>query len=189
MHEMSLTALFLEWGTMSAWMMAPLALILAARTRKSFSFLIISVATFVLVWIALGIPVALALFTLFKINQSFIAIGLLALAAAYQYSKRHDSAVLDCMNTADDNYFFGLRTGWTCFVACGPLMIAVFALMPSSPLIMGFVTVVMVAEFVASNRAVVARSVGLIAAVAAAAILFLSGPIPFEGTLHITHMH
>lgn len=189
MHKMSFVELFLEWGTMSTWMMAPLALILAARTRKTFSFLILSVFSFVLVWIAIGIPVAGTLRVLSGINQTFVGVGLLAIAAAYQYSRRHDQAVLNCMNTADDNFMFGLRTGWTCFVACGPLMIAVFALMPDSPLIMLLVSVLMIAEFIASNRAVVARTVGLLAAVAAVGILFMSGPIPFEGTLNITHTH
>ena len=41
------------------------------------------------------------------------------------------------------------------------------------------ITVVMVAEFISSNRFVVARSVGLIAAIAAAGVLFLAGPITF----------
>ena len=189
MQEMGVTKLFLEWGTMSAWMMAPLALILASRTRKTFAFLFVSVVSFVLVWVAVGVPVAVALFGLFHFNQIFVGAGLLALAAAYQYSRRHDLAVLDCMNTADDNYGFGLRTGWTCFVACGPLMVAVFALMPASPFVMALVTVLMIAEFVSGNRAVVARSVGLLAAVAAVGILFMAGPIPFNGILEINHTH
>ena len=189
MQEMGLTELFFEWGTMSTWMMAPLALILASRTRKTFSFLLVTVVSFVLVWIALGIPVATVLFGLFHFNQIFVGTALLALAAAYQYSRRHDLAVLDCMKIADDNYGFGLRTGWTCFIACGPLMIAIFALMPTSPLVMALVTVLMVAEFVSGNRAVVARSVGLLAAVAAVGILFMAGPIPFDGILEISHTH
>jgi hypothetical protein len=41
------------------------------------------------------------------------------------------------------------------------------------------ITVVMVAEFTSKNRFIVARSVGLVAAVAAAGVLFLSGPISF----------
>lgn len=189
MHDMSLGELFLEWGIMSAWMMAPLALILAARTRKTFLFLMLSVISFVFVWVALGVPIALAMYSLRSFNPTFVGVALLVLAAAYQYSKRHDAAVFSCMGTSEESLLFGVRTGWTCFVACGPLMIAIFALMPSSPLVMALVTVLMIAEFVSGNRAVVARSVGLFAAVAAVGILFMAGPIAFDGTLPITHTH
>jgi hypothetical protein len=83
------------------------------------------------------------------------------------------------MKTSENNLSFGLRTGWTCFVACGPLMIAAYAIMPTTPWLMVGITVVMVAEFISSNRLLVARSIGLISAVAAIGILFLAGPISF----------
>jgi hypothetical protein len=70
-------------------------------------------------------------------------------------------------------------------------MIGAYAIMPSSPWFMLAVTVVMVAEFTSKNRFIVARSVGLIAAVAAAGVLFLSGPITFGNfptvEQHINH--
>jgi len=189
MQEMSVTQLIWHWTVMSTWMMAPLALILAARTRKTFSFLIVSVASFVAVWIALGIPVALVLFELFRVNGKYVGIALLAVAAAYQFSKRHGNAILGCMNTSDDNLWFGVRTGWSCFVACGPLMVAIYALMPSNAIAMAGVTILMVAEFVAINRQTIARTVGLVAAVAAVGMLFMSGPIPFSGNLNLGNSH
>gem|GEM_PF-1802664 len=184
-----MTQLIWHWTVMSTWMMAPLALILAARTRKTFSFLIVSVASFVAVWIALGIPVALVLFELFRVNGKYVGIALLAVAAAYQFSKRHGNAILGCMNTSDDNLWFGVRTGWSCFVACGPLMVAIYALMPSNAIAMAGVTILMVAEFVAINRQTIARTVGLVAAVAAVGMLFMSGPIPFSGNLNLGNSH
>jgi hypothetical protein len=41
------------------------------------------------------------------------------------------------------------------------------------------ITVVMIAEFISSNRLFVARSIGLVSAVAAIGILFLAGPVSF----------
>jgi predicted metal-binding membrane protein len=176
---MSTLALIQEWAIMSAWMMAPLALILAARTRQSFGFVFISVLSFLGIWAVLGIPIGIAMTLLHNFDHAVVGAALLATAGAYQFSRRHEHAVLNCMETADSNLWFGLRTGWTCFVACGPLMIGAYAAMPNSPWLMLAITVVMVAEFTSKNRFIVARSVGLIAAVAAAGVLFLSGPISF----------
>jgi predicted metal-binding membrane protein len=164
---------------MSAWMMAPLALILAARTRQSFGFVFISVLSFLGIWAVLGVPIGIAMTLLHNFDHAVVSAALLAAAGAYQFSRRHEHAILDCMETSDSNLWFGVRTGWTCFVACGPLMIGAYAIMPSSPWFMLAITVVMVAEFTSKNRFIVARSVGLIAAVAAAGVLFLSGPITF----------
>ena len=50
------------------------------------------------------------------------------------------------------------------------------------------ITVVMIAEFISSNRLFVARSIGLISAVAAIGILFLAGPISF-GDFPTVGMH
>ena len=58
-------------------------------------------------------------------------------------------------------------------------MVGAYAVMPSSPWLMLAITVVMVAEFISSNRFVVARTVGLVAAMAAVGVLFLAGPISF----------
>lgn len=188
MHAMSTWELMQEWARMSAWMMGPLALILAARTRQTFGFVLISVASFLAVWVALSIPIGLAMSALHRFDHRFISVTLLAVAGAYQFSRKHESAVLNCMNTSENNLTFGLRTGWTCFVACGPLMIAAYAIMPTTPWLMLGVTVVMVAEFISSNRLFVARSIGLISAVSAIGIMFLAGPISF-GDIPATHQH
>ena len=179
MHAMSTLELIQEWARMSVWMMGPLALILAARTRQSFGFILISVTSFLAVWVALSIPIGLAMSALHRFDHRYISVVLLAIAGVYQFSRRHEGAVLNCMKTSENNLSFGLRTGWTCFVACGPLMIAAYAIMPTTPWLMVAITVVMVAEFISSNRLLVARSIGLISAVAAIGILFLAGPISF----------
>ena len=179
MHAMSTLELMQEWARMSVWMMGPLALILAARTRQSFGFVLISVTSFLAVWVALSIPIGLAMSALHRFDHRYISVVLLGIAGAYQFSRRHEGAVLNCMKTSENNLTFGLRTGWTCFVACGPLMIAAYAIMPTTPWLMVGITVVMVAEFISSNRLLVARSIGLISAVAAIGILFLAGPISF----------
>ena len=179
MHAMSTLELMQEWARMSVWMMGPLALILAARTRQSFGFVLISVTSFLAVWVALSIPIGLAMSALHRFDHRFISVVFLAIAGAYQFSRRHEGAVLHCMKTSENKLSFGLRTGWTCFVACGPLMIAAYAIMPTTPWLMVGITVVMIAEFISSNRLLVARSIGLISAVAAIGILFLAGPISF----------
>jgi len=164
---------------MSVWMMGPLALILAARTRQSFGFVLVSVVSFLSVWVALSIPIGIGMSALHRFDHRFISVALLAIAGAYQFSRRHEGAVLNCMKTSENNLSFGLRTGWTCFVACGPLMIASFSIMPTTPWLMVGITLGMVAEFISSNRLLVARSIGLISAVAAIGILFLAGPVSF----------
>ena len=179
MHSMSTLELVQEWARMSGWMMGPLALILAARTRQSFGFVLVSVASFLAVWVALSIPIGLAMSALHRFDHRYVSVIMLAVAGMYQFSRKHESAVLDCMKTSENNLSFGLRTGWTCFVACGPLMIAAYAIMPTTPWLMAGITLVMIAEFISSNRVIVARSSGLISAVAAIGILFLAGPISF----------
>lgn len=172
---------------MSAWMMAPLALILAARTRQTFGFVFISVLSFLSIWAVLGVPIGIAMTLLHNFDPAVVSAALLAAAGAYQFSRRHEHAILDCMETSDSNLWFGMRTGWTCFVACGPLMIGAYAIMPSSPWFMLAVTVVMVAEFTSKNRFIVARSVGLVAAVAAVGVLFLAGPVTFGDLPTVNH--
>ena len=179
MHAMSTLELMQEWARMSAWMMGPLALILAARTRQSFGFVLLSVTSFLAVWVALSVPIGLAMSALHRFDHRFTSVALLAIAGAYQFSRKHENAVLNCMKTSENDLLFGLRTGWTCFVACGPLMIAAYAIMPTTPWLMVGITVLMVAEFISGNRLFVARSIGLIAAVAAIGIMFLAGPISF----------
>ena len=179
MHSMSTLELMQEWVRMSAWMMGPLALILAARTRQSFGFVLLSVASFLAVWVALSVPIGLVMSALHRFDHRYVSVIMLAVAGAYQFSRKHESAVLDCMKTSENNLLFGLRTGWTCFVACGPLMVAAYAIMPTTPWLMAGITLVMIAEFISSNRVIVARSIGLISAVAAIGILFLAGPVSF----------
>jgi hypothetical protein len=179
MQSMSTLELMQEWVRMSAWMMGPLALILAARTRQSFGFVMVSISSFLAVWIALSIPIGLVMSALHAFDHRYVSVALLAIAGAYQFSRKHENAVLNCMQTSETNLSFGLRTGWTCFVACGPLMVAAYAIMPTTPWLMAGITVVMVAEFISSNRLFVARSIGLVSAVAAVGILFLAGPISF----------
>jgi len=189
MHAMSTWELMQEWARMSVWMMGPLALILAARTRQSFGFVFISVVSFLAVWVALSIPIGLTMSALSTFDHRYVSVVLLAIAGAYQFSRQHEGAVLNCMKTSENTLSFGLRTGWTCFIACGPLMAAAFALMPASPWLMAVITLVMVAEFISSNRLLVARSIGLIAAVAAVGILFLAGPVSFGDFPTIGHQH
>ena len=179
MQSMSTVELMQEWARMSAWMMGPLALILAARTRQSFGFVLISVTSFLAVWVALGIPIGLGMSALHAFDHRYVSVALLAIAGAYQFSRKHENAVLNCMKTSETNLLFGLRTGWTCFVACGPLMVAAYAIMPTTPWLMVGITVVMIAEFISGNPLLVARSIGLASAVAAIGILFLAGPISF----------
>jgi predicted metal-binding membrane protein len=186
---MSTLELMLEWARMSVWMMGPLALILAARTRQNFGFVLISVASFLAVWVTLSFPIGLGMSALHIFDHRYISVVLLVIAGAYQFSREHENAVLNCMKTSDTNLYFGLRTGWTCFVACGPLMVAAFGLMPNTPWLMAGITVVMVAEFISSNRLLVARSIGLISAVAAIGILFLAGPVSFGDFPTIGHHH
>lgn len=179
MHAMSTLELMQEWARMSVWMMGPLALILAARARQSFGFVLLSVASFLAVWVALSIPVGLAMSALHRFDHRFISVVLLAIAGAYQFSRQHENAVLNCMKTSENNLLFGVRAGWTCFVACGPLMVAAYAIMPTTPWLMVGIAVVMIAEFISSNRLFVARSIGLVSAVAAIGIMFFAGPISF----------
>jgi len=189
MHAMSTWELMQEWTRMSVWMMGPLALILAARTRQSFGFVFISVASFLAVWVAVSIPIGLTMSALSAFEHRYVSVVLLALAGAYQFSRQHEGAVLNCMKTSADNLSFGIRTGWTCFVACGPLMAAAYAIMPTTPWLMAVITLVMVAEFISSHRLFVARSIGLIAAVAAIGILFLAGPVSFGNFPTMSHQH
>jgi len=187
MQSMSTLELIQEWAVMSAWMMAPLALILAARTQQSFGFVFMSVLGFLGLWAFAGIPIGIAMSLLHNFNHAVVSAALLATAGAYQFSRRHEQAVLDCMETSDSDMWFGIRTGWTCFVACGPLMVGAYAVMPSSPWLMLAITVVMAAEFISSNRFIVARSVGLVAAMAAVGVLFLAGPITFGDLPSVNH--
>jgi hypothetical protein len=189
MQSMSTVELIQEWARMSVWMMGPLALILAARTRKSFGFVLISVVSFLAVWVALSVPIGLAMSALHAFDHRYVSVVLLALAGVYQFSRKHENAVLNCMKTSENNLSFGFRTGWTCFVACGPLMIAAYAIMPTTPWLMVGITLVMIAEFISSNRVLVARSIGLVSAVAAIGILFLAGPISFGDLPTIGHQH
>ncbi len=179
MHAMSTLELMHEWARMSVWMMGPLALILAARTGQSFRFVLFNVVSFLAVWVALSVPIGLGMSALHAFDHRYVSVALLAIAGAYQFSRKHEIAVLDCMKTSENDLLFGLRTGWTCFVACGPLMVAAYAIMPTTPWLMAGISVVMVAEFISSNRLFVARSIGLVSAVAAVGILFLAGPISF----------
>ena len=189
MQAMSITELMWEWALMSTWMMAPLALILALRIRKSFGFVALSVLSFLGVWIVLSIPIALSVFSLHNFNHTLTASAFLAVAGAYQFTRKHENAVLNCMKPAVSNTWFGARTGWTCFVACGPLMVAAFAVMPSSPWFMVGITLVMVAEFISTKRFAVARIVGLAAGVAAVGLLFQTGPIGTGNFPTISHNH
>ena len=189
MQSMSITELMWEWAIMSTWMMAPLALILALRIRKSFGFVALSVLSFLGIWIVLSIPVALSIFLLHNFNHILVASALLAIAGAYQFTRKHENAVLNCMKPAGSNLWFGVRTGWTCFVACGPLMIAAYAVMPASPWFMVVITLVMVAEFVSTKRFAVARLVGLAAGIAAVGLLFQTGPIGTGNFPTISHNH
>jgi Predicted metal-binding integral membrane protein (DUF2182) len=189
MHSMPIWGLMQEWARMSAWMMGPLALILAARTRQTFGFVLISVSSFLAVWVALSIPIGLIISAMRVFDHRFLSVALLAIAGAYQFSREHENAVLNCMETSETNLSFGLRTGWTCFIACGPLMVAAFSFMPDTPWLMVGITLVMVAEFISGNRVLVARSIGLIAAVAAIGILFLAGPVSFGDFPTTGHRH
>ena len=189
MQSMSTVELIQEWARMSVWMMGPLALILAARTRKSFGFVLISVASFLAVWVALSVPIGLAMSALHAFDHRYVSVALLALASVYQFSRKHENAVLNCMKTSENNLSFGFRTGWSCFVACGPLMVAAYAIMPTTPWLMIGITLVMIAEFISGNRVFVARSIGLVSAVAAIGILFLAGPISFGDLPTIGHQH
>lgn len=189
MQSMSILELIGEWAIMSTWMMAPLALILALRIRKSFGFVALSVLSFLGVWIALSVPVAVSVFSLHSFNHMLIASTFLAIAGAYQFTQKHENAVLDCMKPAVGNAWFGVRTGWTCFVACGPLMVAAYAVMPASPWFMVGITIIMVAEFVSPARFAVARVVGLAAGIAAVGLLFQIGPIGSNTLPNISHQH
>lgn len=189
MQSMSITELMWEWAIMSTWMMAPLALTLTLRIRKSFGFVALSVLSFLGVWIALSVPVALSVFSLHNFNHMLIASTCLAVAGAYQFSRKHENAVLNCMKPVAGNAWFGVRTGWTCFVACGPLMVAAFAVMPASPWFMVGITIVMGAEFISTKRFAVARVIGLAAGIAAVGLLFQTGPIGSETLPTISHQH
>jgi hypothetical protein len=68
-------------------------------------------------------------------------------------------------------------------------MVAAYAIMPTTPWLMVGITLVMIAEFISGNRVLVARSIGLVSAVAAVGILFLAGPISFGDFPTIGHQH
>ena len=103
MHAMSTVELMQEWARMSVWMMGPLALILAARTRQSFGFVLISVASFLAVWVALSIPIGLAMSALHAFDHRDVSVVLFAVAGAYQFSRQHEGAVLNCIKTSENN--------------------------------------------------------------------------------------
>ena len=180
--------LFQGWAMMSVLMMSPLAIILSWKQRHGTGFLLTSVLGFVSVWLLAGIP-AIAIFELaMKVDSTYATFALCALAGVYQFSRLHDHAISACMNvSANVGVVHGLHVGWNCLLACGPLMVAAFWVMPSTIAPMIALAILMVLEFTSAHKIAISRVVGLSSGVFALGVLFLAGPIPSFGHLVIHH--
>ena len=180
--------LFQGWAMMSVLMMSPLAIILSWQQRRGTGFLLTSVLGFVSVWLLAGIP-AIAIFELaMNVDSTYSTFALCAIAGVYQFSRLHDHAISACMNvSANVGVVHGLHVGWNCLLACGPLMVAAFWVMPSTIAPMIALAILMVLEFTSAHKIAISRVVGLSSGVFALGVLFLAGPIPSFGHLVIHH--
>ena len=180
--------LFQGWAMMSVLMMSPLAIILSWKQRRGTGFLLSSVLGFVVVWALAGIP-AIGIFELAtNFNSTYATFALCAAAGIYQFSRLHDHAISACMNvSANVGVIHGLQVGWNCLLACGPLMVAAFWVMPSTIAPMIALAALMVLEFTSIYKIAISRIVGLSTGVFALGVLFLAGPIPSFGHLVIHH--
>lgn len=169
-------------------MMSPLAILLSWKQRRGTSFLLASVAGFVFVWILAGIP-AIAIFNFASNFDSIYSTFALCVAAGiYQFSRLHDHAISQCMNVSQAGGLkYGLQVGWNCLLACGPLMVAAFWVMPSTIAPMIALAVLMVLEFTSAYKIAISRVMGLATGVFALGILFLAGTISSVGHLVIHH--
>ncbi len=185
---MTATAMLREWAVMSLWMMGPLAVLLSWRARNNVRFVAQQSLIFVAVWVALGVPAVMALRALALADRTWVTIALLVTAAAFQFSRRHIKELNHCMDVPSDDASFAVQTAWSCFVSCGPLMLALFAWMPQSQLVMGVAAIAMFAEFALPQRLIVARAIGLTTGVLALGMMFLGTSIIPSGT-HPAHVH
>jgi len=173
---------------MSVWMMGPIAVLLSWRARNNAAFVLKQSTIFVATWMILGVPAVMALRALALANRTWVTIALLVAAAAFQFSRRHVQELDHCMEVPAGDSSFAVRTAWSCFVSCGPLMLALFAWMPQSQLVMGVVALAMFTEFALPQRLIVARAIGLSTGVLALGMMFLGTSIIPSGT-HPAHVH
>lgn len=173
---------------MSVLMMSPLAIVISWKQRREFGFLLASISGFAFVWILAGIP-ALAVFTVASnFDAVFSTFVLCVVAGFYQFSRIHDHAITQCMNVSESGGLkHGLQVGWNCLLACGPLMVAAFWVMPSTFAPMIALAVLMVLEFTSNYKIAISRFIGLTSGVFALGVLFLAGPIASVGHLVIHH--
>ncbi len=176
------------WVVMSIVMMAPVAAILSWRHQKSMAHVGASLLGFVGVWSIVGIPAAM-LVEAYPLGTHVAVMAIaIAAASAYQFSRVHIHALDACMNVSQDNGVrYGISVGTNCVVACGPLMIVAFWVMPSSLAPMVALTFVMGMEFFSRHRVLLSRVVGLAGAVLAGAVLLLPG-VTSHDVVH-PHVH
>jgi len=187
---MSPGGLLRDWATMSLWMMGPLAVLLTYRSQRSLAFVARESAMFLMTWAFLGVPVVMGVRALSLTNRTWLSITLLLVASAFQFSRRHVDELQHCMDLAPTDSSFGVRTAWSCFVSCGPLMAALFVWMPQSKVIMFIAAVAMFAEFAVPQRFVVARLIGFATGVLALGLMFLgTSIIPNGVTPAPVHVH
>ncbi|MEI6404564.1 MAG: DUF2182 domain-containing protein [Actinomycetes bacterium] len=187
-HVTTFLGAFSAWAIMAVAMMGPIAVVLSWRRNRSITHVGLALAGFIAVWVVVGIPVA-ALVVQFPVAQSAaLTAAIIAIAAAYQFSQLHHHALEACMTVRDDSRLrYGFNVGKNCVVACGPLMVVAFWIMPSSIAPMIGLAVVMAVEFLSTHRIVLSRVVGLAGAVLAAGVLLLPGAAP-EGPINV-HVH
>lgn len=187
-HMGSSLELFQAWALMSVLMMSPLAILLSWKQRRGFGFLLTSVFGFVAVWVAAGLPAIAVINLASQINSNLATFVLFVVAGVYQFSRMHDHAISQCMNVSTDTgLVHGLHVGRNCLVACGPLMVAAFWLMPSSMAPMIALTILMMMEFASAYKIAISRFMGLGSGVFALGVLFLAGPMTGVGQLVIHH--
>ncbi len=178
-----------DWAMMSILMMSPLVLIVSWRQKRGPRFLLASFVGFVAVWIVAGLPAIAIVDAASSLNSIYVTFALCGVAGAYQFSQLHDHAVNQCMNVADSTGItHGIRVAWNCVLACGPLMVAAFWVMPTTIAPMVALAVLMIFEFVSSHNIFVSRGMGLAAGIFAFGVLFLAGPMPDVANL-VIHQH
>ncbi len=181
-------ALFHSWALMSILMMSPLAILLSWKQRRGMKFLLTSVLGFVAVWLVAGLPAIAIINVASGFSSTYATFALCAIAGIYQFSRLHDHAISQCMNVSTDvGLRHGMRIGGNCMLACGPLMVAAFWLMPSSVGPMIALAVLMILEFSSVYKIAISRFMGLASGVFALGVLFLAGPITSVGRLVIHH--
>lgn len=181
-------SLWSHWVLMCGVMVLPVAVVLAVGPGVSARGTVSQVAGFLAVWLVAGVPGAFAI-AAFSGGGNVLHAAVLACAGGYQFSRRHEVAVAGCISSPRSGIQAGVRQGWHCLVACGPLMVATMLAGLTSLVAMVLLGAVMAMEFARPRQRAWSIGLGAAMAVTAAAILFLGYEPSFVAPLIGDHHH